>query len=105
MTAGLQIWNAAGQLILDATQVCGRVLTVYTLTGGVSGSWSDARLSQGTPFVSYQRDKTFHLSSGYGDIQSPTFSYSSGTVAWTYQPLNDPSYDEYAAGVIIIGVF
>lgn len=104
MTVGLQIFNASGQLILDATQACGRVIAVQTLTGGVSSSFTDSRLSQGTPFVAYQRDKTFHLSYGYGGIMSPTFSFSGNTVTWTYAAKN-ASYDEYAAGVIIIGVF
>jgi hypothetical protein len=104
MPAGLQIWNASGALILDATQRCGRVLSIQQLTGGVSNSYTDSRLSQGTPFVAYQRDKTCHLSYGYGGIQSPVISISGNTVTWTYSALN-ASYDEYAAGLLVIGVY
>jgi len=104
MPAGLQIWNASGALILDATQRCGRVLSIQGLTGGQGGSFTDSRLSQGQPFVAYQRDKTYHLSYGYGGIMSPTFSLSGSTVTWAYAALN-ASYDEYAAGIIVIGVY
>jgi hypothetical protein len=92
-------------LILDATHRCGRVISIQQLTGGLSGSFSDDRLLQGTPFVSYQRDKTFHLKAGYGGIMPPTVLVSGNTVTWTYTPLANPQYDEYAAGQLVIGVF
>lgn len=104
MAAGLQVWDANGLLILDATHRCGRVLGVRAITGGFNDSFTDDRLSPGTPFYAFQRDKSFHLKYGFGGIMSPSFSFSGNTLSWTYQQkIHD--YDEYAAGSVIIGVF
>lgn len=105
MPAGLQIWNASGQLILDATQRVSRVIGIIALSPGVSGSFSDPRLNATNVYWAYQRDKTFHLSYGYGGIMSPTFSFSGNTLSWTYAPMNNASYDEYAAGTIVVGAY
>ena len=104
MTAGLQIWNSSGQIILDATQRCSRVIGIRTLTGGQSDSFSDSRLTAGTVFWAYQRDTSFHLSYGYGGIMSPSFSFSGDTLTWTYTAKQN-NFDEYAAGTLIIGVY
>jgi hypothetical protein len=105
MTAGLQIWGSDGALLLDGTHRVARHIGTRILTGGVSESFSDSRLNVSNVYWAYQRDKTFHLSYGYRGIVSPTFSFSGNTLTWTYAPLNNPSYDEYAAGVLIIGAY
>lgn len=105
MTAGLQIWNAYGGLILDGTSRCARIIGTQTLVAGMSGSFTDPRINEGNVFWDYQRDKTFHLSAGYGGLVSPTFAFTGNTLTWTYPPLNNPSYDEYAAGILLIGAY
>ena len=104
MTEGLQIWNESGKLILDATHRCGRVVDIIQLTGGQSGSQEYPIFSTGTPFWAYQRDKTFHTSYGYGGLISPVISRSGNVLSWKYSA-KQASYDEYAAGFIIVGVF
>lgn len=105
MTAGLQIWGADGALILDATHRAARVIGMVQITGGVNFSFSDSRLNSDNVYWAFQRDKTFHLRAGYGGIISPTFSFSGNTLTWTYAAMNNPSYDEYAAGLLVIGAY
>lgn len=103
MTAGLQIWNESGQLILDGTHRCGRVLSMQPIIGGNGGSFTDSRLNAGTVWWAFQRDRSFHLGYGFGGIMSPSFSFSGNTLTWTYMPKNK-DYDEYAAGQVVIGI-
>jgi len=105
MTTGLQVFNASGQLVMDATQRLSRIIQTISLTGGVSGSFSDSRLTVTNVYWAYQRDKSFHLSAGYGGLMSPTFSFSGNTFSWSYAPLNNASYDEYAAGIVLVGAY
>lgn len=105
MTVGLQIWGPDGSMWLDATQRVARIIGTRALTPGLSESFTDPRINSANVYWAYQRDKTFHLSSGYGGLMSPSFSFSGNTLTWTYGPLNNPSYDEYAAGVVLIGAY
>ncbi|MFM0498159.1 hypothetical protein [Paraburkholderia caledonica] len=80
MTAGLQIWNASGQLMLDATQRIGRIKGSHYLDGNGGSVGMD--LSDGTPFWSFQPDFLFaHIN---GNSPVPVVSISSTGVSWTY---------------------
>lgn len=50
MPAGLRVWDAAGNLIVDLSTSMGRVLGVQ-FVNTATGSFDHAGLSQGTPFA------------------------------------------------------
>jgi len=101
MTAGLQIWNASGQLTLDATQRVGRIKGSQQITGG-SGSIS-MDLSSGTPFWSFQPDFLFmHIN---GNSPVPVVSISSTGISWTYSPPPTTSYLYPITGWLFWGVY
>lgn len=49
MPAGLQVWDASGQLVIDLANRLTRIIGMVD-TGGTSGSISVPGFSQGTPF-------------------------------------------------------
>lgn len=52
MPAGLQIWNASNQIILDTSTSCGRVHGVIEVPPNTAaGSRTIDSLSQGKPFI------------------------------------------------------
>jgi len=102
MTAGLQIWNAAGQLMLDATQRVGRIKgSVYIPNNGLSGSQA-ADLSGGTPFFSFQPDFLFmHINA---NSPPPQISISSTGVSWVFSG-SAGSFFYPVSGWLFYGVF
>lgn len=52
MTAGLQVWDASGNLTVDTGTKTGRILGTFTLDSGsaATGSYSNSRLNEGTPW-------------------------------------------------------
>jgi len=90
MTAGLQIWNASGQLMLDATQRIGRIKGSQHLDG--NGGHVDMDLSDGAPFWSFQPDFLFKHINGNSPV--PVVSISSTGIVWTYSspPTGDYLY-------------
>jgi hypothetical protein len=101
MAAGLQIFDASGNIILDATYRVMRIIgSVYI--NGDNNSRSDSRLAQGG-FVSFQPDVT--CGDGYlaGGVIAPSFSISGGTVSWNYPPKNSGQYDIYQSGYLFYG--
>jgi hypothetical protein len=104
MATGLKIYNGSGVLITDGTQYVARVVNIVTLNPGVAGSDTNALYGQGQAFVSYQRDRTFHTSYGFGGVRQPVFVISGNTISWSW-PSQNASYDETAGGIIILGVY
>lgn len=103
MSAGLQIFDASGNIVLDATYRVMRIIdSVYIGTSLLSGSVTNALLAQGG-FVSFQPDKT--RGDGYlsGGIIVPTFSISGSTLTWTYAAMNNTTYDIYQSGTLFYG--
>jgi len=66
MSSGLQIWDASGNLVLDASHRCARVFDLRLLANGQNGSVTDAGLTQGA-FVSFQPDSYIGWLSGGPD--------------------------------------
>lgn len=73
MAAGMQVWNAAGDLIIDLTTSLPRLLGIISVSG-TSGSHSDADLARGEPwfFVIGQSDPFLR----------PNISFTGTTLNW-----------------------
>ncbi|SHJ70666.1 hypothetical protein [Paraburkholderia terricola] len=88
MPAGLQIWDASGNLVLDGTHRLGRIKGSHYLDGNSGNISMD--LSDGTPFWSFQPDFLFaHIN---GNSPVPVVSISSTGVVWTYTSPPSQSY-------------
>lgn len=55
MAAGLKVWDASGNLIVDTASRLTRILGYTTLASSSSGSVTDDGLLTGTPFYVAQR--------------------------------------------------
>lgn len=77
MPQGLQLWDAAGNLIVDYTTRCGLVLgRVDVGTGNQSGSVSNGGLADGAPFY-------FCIAEGDMGQKQPNVSFSGTTMSWS----------------------
>lgn len=102
MAAGLQIFDASGNLVLDATHRVMRIIDMVPLSNGQSGSRYDDRMVSGG-FVSFQPDS--YIGYGSGGLIHPQFSISNGTVSWTYAAKNNTTYDTYVNGFLYYGAY
>jgi hypothetical protein len=103
MTAGLQIWNQNGALMLDGTHRVGRFKGSLYLDGKIQSGTQAADLSSGTPFWSFLPDFLFmHIN---GNSPVPVVSISSTGVSWAYSSPPTQSYLYPIAGWIFYGVF
>ncbi|MFD1556043.1 hypothetical protein ACFSHT_10460 [Paraburkholderia silviterrae] len=102
MPAGLQVWDANGNIILDVTYRVLRIIDSVRLSSGSSGNRFDDRLTQGG-WVSFQPDVS--LGDGYmsGGVIAPRFSISGNTLAWSYAAKNSGTYDIYQDGTLFYG--
>ncbi|KVL10754.1 hypothetical protein WJ45_02525 [Burkholderia ubonensis] len=102
MTAGLQIFDGAGRLILDAKSRAGRVVGIVH-TGGADGSVS-ANLSGGEPFWAFMPERIFYRVSGAEP--SPIVSINAGGISWSYSP-NYAGSNAYTRvpGWLVFGVY
>lgn len=100
MAVGLQIFDASGNIVLDATFRVMRIISSVSLDGS-NGSRSDDRLAQGG-FVSFQPAITGgdgYLSAG---IIVPRFVISGSTLSWSYPPRNSGN-DVIQTGILFYG--
>ncbi|AIO70653.1 hypothetical protein DM82_4367 [Burkholderia oklahomensis] len=94
MTAGLQAWDATGNLVFDATTRCGRVITLQRIAGG-SGTFQDWRFTQGQPFACFHPDSV----PWGGPNVYPNISYSGDTISFSYPAGNA------MPGYLMMGVY
>ncbi|MEI7295838.1 hypothetical protein WCQ02_27140 [Paraburkholderia tropica] len=101
MTAGLQIFDANGNIVLDATYRVMRLGGLATVTGGLNGGVTDDRLAQGGWFT-FQPSGT--RGDGYlsGGVIVPRFTLSGNTLSWTWNAKNS-TYDIYQQGYVVYG--
>ncbi|MBW9107771.1 hypothetical protein [Paraburkholderia phenoliruptrix] len=101
MTAGLQIWNQDGVLMLDGTHRIGRMKGMARVDG-----FADARaidLSDGTPFYSFQPDFLFaHIDN---QTPPPIFTINSSGISWTYSSTAGMNNPHPLTGYVFYGVF
>jgi hypothetical protein len=104
MSAGLQIWDENGNVVLDATYRIMRIVGSTLIKDGAPGSVTDTRFAQGA-FVSFQPE----LSNGDGYLDHgvifPVFSFSGSTLSWSYPSPHSASYETYARGVLFYGAY
>ncbi|MGU7780540.1 hypothetical protein [Burkholderia sp. PU8-34] len=101
MTAGLQIFDGAGRLVLDAKSRAGRVVGIKWIDGDGSVS---VDLSSGEPFWAFMPDWIFKRVSG--TEPKPIVSIGGSGVSWRYNP-NSSGSNAYnrVPGWLIYGVF
>ena len=84
MPAGFQTWDASGNLIVDTTTLLGRIIGSVSIVG-TSGSITDARFANGTPFafpvMGYSN--AFSAFSLDASRSAPAVSFSGTTLNWT----------------------
>lgn len=88
MPIGLQTWDAAGNLRLDATTRIGRITATFS-TGGANGSISVPSLvAGGEPFFFVEDDSAdLTLANPYA---YPNVSISGAILSWAYVDFNNP---------------
>lgn len=104
MSVGLQIFDASGNTVLDATHRVMRFHGSYVLSNGQGGSVTDPDLKQGC-FISFQPDR--YIGYGSGGTIHPQFSFdpSTGTLSWSYAAKNSTTYDEFVSGILFYGAY
>lgn len=103
MTAGLQVFDASGNITLDATYRVMRIInSVYIGPNNLRGSITDARLAQGG-WASFQ--PSISCGDGYlaGGVICPSFSIVGNTLTWSYANKNNPPYDVIQEGYLFYG--
>ncbi|CAL8474471.1 hypothetical protein [Caballeronia sp. S22] len=104
MAAGLRIWDASGNLVLDASHRVMRFIGMKQLAGGLNDGVQDDRMKQGG-FISVQPDSYIGYLSG--GLIHPTFSIdtTTGTVSWSWASKNSATYDTYVQGYVYYGAY
>lgn len=108
MTAGLQVFNSSGGLVLDVTSQSVRVLQMWYLNpnqSGATGSFTDARLNAGNVFWVYQSNGGTDFPQG-----NPAISVSGNTLSWDFtnsarSPAHIGPGSSYYTGILTIGVY
>ncbi|WP_321891685.1 hypothetical protein [Paraburkholderia tropica] len=101
MPVGLQIFDANGNIILDATYRVMRFLGSKTVSGGLNDSVASDGLTQGGWFA-FQPTQT--RGDGYlsGGVIVPRFTFSGNTLSWAWSAKNS-TYDIYQDGIVFYG--
>ncbi|WP_438391069.1 hypothetical protein [Caballeronia sp. DA-9] len=81
MAAGIQCWDASGNLVIDITGRLQRIIGSASLAGG-NGSVTDARLAGGTIWFAFQPSQIWGFQNM--DVSRPIFSVAGTTISWTY---------------------
>lgn len=102
MAAGLQLWDASGNLVLDTSHRVARIIGVIQLNGSNGSLPIDSRLLTGG-FVSFQGDSYMGYSSG--GLIKPQFSLSGGILSWSYAAKNSGTFDTYQTGYCFYGAY
>jgi hypothetical protein len=85
MPAGLQCFDASGNLIVDITSRLSKICGVATLPNpATNGAFTDPNLSNGTPWLSFQPTAIWGFINM--DVSRPIFTISGNTISWTYSP-------------------
>ena len=77
MPQGLQVWDAAGNLILDLTDRLGRLLGIATLTNPTDGNITDAGFASGTPWF-------VCLPISGGAVSTPQVGVAGNVISWDF---------------------
>lgn len=103
MSAGLQIFDASGNIILDATYRVMRIIGSQPIgQSSPNGSIGDSRLAQGG-WCSFQPAVMGGAGFLSGGMLMPTFSISGSTLTWSYPAVNSTQYDTWQNGILFFG--
>jgi hypothetical protein len=83
MAAGLQCFDASGNLVVDITSRLQRFVGAVQLLGGNS-SVTNSNLAAGTVWYAFQPAQIWGFINM--DVSRPIFSVSGNTISWTYSP-------------------
>lgn len=103
MAAGLQIFDANGNIVLDATYRVMRIIGSVSIGDSyLSGNVTDDRFLQGG-WASFQ--PSVMTGQGYlsGGVIAPRFSISGNVLSWSYAAKNSSTYDIYQNGTLFYG--
>lgn len=111
MAQGLQVFDAAGNIIFDTSDRVGRVLGLIRINAGDTGSFTPTGFTNGQVFASFQRDQTWitgNTSQFVGAL--PVISISGNTIFWTsnsqyISPLGNTITVQTIGGWLTYGVY
>lgn len=84
MPAGIQVWDAASNPIMDTTTRLGRVLGVATITTATGSITGIAGFSQGTPFyICTPLNSPGNINLATNPL--PVITISGTTLSWAYE--------------------
>lgn len=93
MPAGLQVWDASGNLVLDVSDPISRLSGTVSIPAGSTGSVTVPNAYQGSIWYAV-------LVNG-GSTYSPVVSISGSTISWVPSPLFTPAVD----AILLYGVY
>jgi len=105
MTEGMQIFDASGNIILDATYRVLRIIGSQIIgQSNPAGSVTDSRMNQGG-WCSFQ--PAVMPGSGFlsGGMLTPTLSVSNGVLQWSYPTVNSAQFDTWVGGTLFYGAY
>lgn len=82
MPAGLQVWDASGNLVVDITSRLQRFVGSAPVGGSNPSSVTNANLSAGTVWFAFQPSQIWGFQNM--DVSRPIFSVSGNTISWVY---------------------
>lgn len=99
MPAGLQVWDEAGNLIIDTSTFMGRLIASIDASA-MSGTATVPGLDQGIPFAIPILDVGSGVQT-YATVSMPQVTFSGNSVSWTRQT---PASGGAPACQLILGV-
>lgn len=105
MSYGFRVWDAAGNLTLDLSTRCGRIIGIGD-PGPNDGTWNIPEFAQGIPFTAFLNPNAItEFVSGQQVYGYPIVSVSGTTLSWTYQRGGVFGPVVYQGALIAYGVF
>lgn len=89
MPTGLQVFDATGTIMLDATTRTGVILGDLASTGKSNGSLSVPGFALGQGFYICNPAPGWYWSSEQADSRAPTITISGTTLSWTFTKNGD----------------
>jgi hypothetical protein len=101
MAAGLQCFDASGNLVVDFTTRLARIVGVLHVTGSNLAT-PDPKLAGGTPFYAFQPDFIWGFINM--DVSRPIFSIDNNGISWVYSA-GSGTHNQKITGYVFYGVW
>ncbi|WP_438396499.1 hypothetical protein [Caballeronia sp. DA-9] len=102
MPAGLQCWDASGNLVVDITSRLPRFVGSAPVGPGNTSSITNANLALGTVWYAFQPQQIWGFQNM--DVSRPIFSVSGSTISWTYSA-GATTRNMQIIGTVFFGVY